>query len=267
MRDALSLHLPLHPNEHVYPTRACAVYFLSDYHFSLTWGRISSQLESGGMVTLSFWLDSRPSFVCMLSDQSCIPRCGSVSCNGLVTSPGCNAASRWLRRLAVKRNGWMDSRTAPEVQSFLKTDITTGEGLAVITWHYRRCSLKETITIQKEMGGKKEGKWQHWPTEQKYLPITRVTEWRLQARWVPVIPHWCHCVAIDYLKPLRVQGWPGGHSVQMAGRWSWSIPWASRRETLWLGVFFFVVFVLFLSLVQLHPFHHQERLDVCKSCN
>lgn len=36
MRDALSLDLPPHPNEHVYLTRPCDVYFLSDYHFSLS---------------------------------------------------------------------------------------------------------------------------------------------------------------------------------------------------------------------------------------
>lgn len=34
MRDALSLDLPLNLNEHMYLTRVCAVYFLSDYHFS-----------------------------------------------------------------------------------------------------------------------------------------------------------------------------------------------------------------------------------------
>lgn len=82
------------------------------------------------------------------------------------------------------------------------------------------------------MGGKKEEQWQHRSAVQKYLPITSVTEWRLQARWVPVILHWCHCVGIDYVKPLKVQGWPDCHSVQMAGRWTWSIARPSRRQTL-----------------------------------
>lgn len=110
------------------------------------------------------------------------------------------------------------------------------------------------ITIQNEMGGKKEGKWQHWPTAQKYLPISRMTEWRLQAQWVPVIPHWCHCVVIDYLKLPRVRGWPGCHSVQIAGRWNWSIPWTSSSHS---GcVFFFCLMCNYTHFPQSFIFYN-----------
>lgn len=60
------------------------------------------------MATLSFGLDSGPSFVCMSSDQSRVPGGGSVSNNGLVTS---NAASRGLLQLAVKKmDGWIQDK-------------------------------------------------------------------------------------------------------------------------------------------------------------
>lgn len=61
------------------------------------------------MATLSFGLDSGPSFVCMSSDQSHVPGGGSVSSNGLVTS---NAASRGLLQLAVKKkmDGWIQDK-------------------------------------------------------------------------------------------------------------------------------------------------------------
>lgn len=69
----------------------------------------------------------------------------------------CFSARDSFGRLAV--NGkWMDGFkiTTPEVQSFLNS----GDGPIVTPLHYKRCSLKETMTVDKEMGGK-EGKWQY----------------------------------------------------------------------------------------------------------